>query len=357
MKMSSWACRESGNSHVITSWKWVHGFVRVRESSCQISCFKLFAHTFLLPLGYYRSAMYENESTSPFKLAVECELHNQHSSFWCSVDGALLDRGGDKVEGMEVTADEGGVTHTRGGYQWFILPAGCKNQSDQIHNLSTSDFLSEPDCLGPKCVRFCLHDMSVPLGNIFQKALEYIVPLSNGIIQALIPVNCRSWIIFLGYGVGDFINKFHYTPNCCCTSNCFPGCGPHHCQECKELAVSLFWFAKPWLHLQQKFAAKGHSELPVLKHVKIGDGRKSTSCSPLHIVVGFWTTLCWTLSSQTYFPTWVHSSCQNLSDFPLLVGWCLCIPKNSGFSDFFVLVSSKSSFLVFLFLPLLCAST
>jgi hypothetical protein len=85
--------------------------------------------------------MYENESTSPFKLAVECGLHNQHSSFWCSVDGALLDRAGDKVEGMEVTADEGGVTHTRGGYQWFILPAGCKNQSDQIHNFSTSHFL------------------------------------------------------------------------------------------------------------------------------------------------------------------------------------------------------------------------
>lgn len=32
---------------------------------------------------------------------------------------------GDQVEGMEVNANEGGVTHTRGGYQWFILPAGC----------------------------------------------------------------------------------------------------------------------------------------------------------------------------------------------------------------------------------------
>jgi hypothetical protein len=26
---------------------------------------------------------------------------------------------------MEVNVNEGGVTHTRGGKQWFILPAGC----------------------------------------------------------------------------------------------------------------------------------------------------------------------------------------------------------------------------------------
>jgi hypothetical protein len=37
---------------------------------------------------------------------------------------------GTKVEGMEVKADEGGVTYTQGGYQWFILPAGCKLSSD-----------------------------------------------------------------------------------------------------------------------------------------------------------------------------------------------------------------------------------
>jgi len=43
----------------------------------------------------------------------------------------LVDPGVEKVEGMEVKADEGGVTHTRGGYQWFILPAGCKDSSDQ----------------------------------------------------------------------------------------------------------------------------------------------------------------------------------------------------------------------------------
>ena len=31
-----------------------------------------------------------------------------------------------QVEGMEVHLDEGGVTKTRGGWQWCILPAGCK---------------------------------------------------------------------------------------------------------------------------------------------------------------------------------------------------------------------------------------
>jgi hypothetical protein len=46
--------------------------------------------------------------------------------------------------------------------------------------------------------------------------------------------------------------------------------------------------------------------------------------APLHVVDGFWTTLCWTLSSQTYFPTWVHGSCQNLSDFPFLV-WMMLV--------------------------------
>ncbi|BBH04117.1 hypothetical protein Prudu_015170 [Prunus dulcis] len=29
------------------------------------------------------------------------------------------------VEGIKVHADEGGVTQTRGGIYWLILPAGC----------------------------------------------------------------------------------------------------------------------------------------------------------------------------------------------------------------------------------------
>ncbi|CAN0913882.1 hypothetical protein LINGRAHAP2_LOCUS28199 [Linum grandiflorum] len=31
------------------------------------------------------------------------------------------------VEGIQVHANEGGVTQTRGGIYWLILPAGCNN--------------------------------------------------------------------------------------------------------------------------------------------------------------------------------------------------------------------------------------
>jgi hypothetical protein len=104
-------------------------------------------------------ALWRTPILAPFKL-ITVFLHEASHATACKLTCG-------KVEGMEVTADEGGVTHTRGGYQWFILPAGCKNQSDQIHNFSTSHFPSEPDCLGPKCVRFCLQDMSVPLEIFF----------------------------------------------------------------------------------------------------------------------------------------------------------------------------------------------
>ena len=30
-----------------------------------------------------------------------------------------------QVEGIQVHADEGGTTQTRGGVYWLILPAGC----------------------------------------------------------------------------------------------------------------------------------------------------------------------------------------------------------------------------------------
>jgi hypothetical protein len=32
-----------------------------------------------------------------------------------------------QVEGIQVHADEGGTTQTRGGVYWLILPAGCIN--------------------------------------------------------------------------------------------------------------------------------------------------------------------------------------------------------------------------------------
>ena len=37
-----------------------------------------------------------------------------------------------QVEGMQVHANEGGVTQTRGGIYWIILPAGCKSPDPLI---------------------------------------------------------------------------------------------------------------------------------------------------------------------------------------------------------------------------------
>lgn len=38
-----------------------------------------------------------------------------------------------QVEGIQVHANEGGVTQTRGGAYWLILPAGCNTLSP--HNI------------------------------------------------------------------------------------------------------------------------------------------------------------------------------------------------------------------------------
>ena len=47
-----------------------------------------------------------------------------------------------QVEGMQVHANEGGVTQTRGGIYWIILPAGCKSPALLIppfHMISHND--------------------------------------------------------------------------------------------------------------------------------------------------------------------------------------------------------------------------
>ncbi|CAK9218128.1 hypothetical protein BDL97_02G131400 [Sphagnum fallax] len=61
-------------------------------------------------------ALWRTPVLDPFKL-ITVFLHEASHATACKLTGG-------KVEGMEVKADEGGVTHTRGGYQWFILPAG-----------------------------------------------------------------------------------------------------------------------------------------------------------------------------------------------------------------------------------------
>lgn len=57
----------------------------------------------------------------PFKL-ITVFLHEASHATACKLTCG-------KVEGMEVNVNEGGVTHTRGGKQWFILPAGYLGSS------------------------------------------------------------------------------------------------------------------------------------------------------------------------------------------------------------------------------------
>lgn len=57
----------------------------------------------------------------PFKL-ITVYLHELSHAIACKLTGG-------KVEGMEVHLDEGGVTKTRGGWQYCILPAGYLGSS------------------------------------------------------------------------------------------------------------------------------------------------------------------------------------------------------------------------------------
>lgn len=44
-----------------------------------------------------------------------------------------------QVEGIQVHADEGGATQTRGGVYWLILPAGCLSLSLSLSLTPTFD--------------------------------------------------------------------------------------------------------------------------------------------------------------------------------------------------------------------------
>jgi len=66
-------------------------------------------------------ALWRTPVLLPFKL-ITVFLHEASHATACKLTCG-------KVEGMEVNANEGGVTHTRGGYQWFILPAGYLGSS------------------------------------------------------------------------------------------------------------------------------------------------------------------------------------------------------------------------------------
>lgn len=66
-------------------------------------------------------ALWRTPVLLPFKL-ITVFLHEASHATACKLTCG-------KVEGMEVNVNEGGVTHTRGGKQWFILPAGYLGSS------------------------------------------------------------------------------------------------------------------------------------------------------------------------------------------------------------------------------------
>ena len=74
---------------------------------------------------------------------------------------------------MEVNVNEGGVTHTRGGKQWFILPAGCM-LSSHFHTYFT------------KCCNPCEPVQSSALWRVGLNPLFSHRCLNANIIQALV---------------------------------------------------------------------------------------------------------------------------------------------------------------------------
>ncbi|TQD85280.1 hypothetical protein C1H46_029199 [Malus baccata] len=88
------------------------------------SCCKHDQVVFLATIGVFTVvilALWRTILLTPFKL-VTVFLHEASHAIAC-----ILTYG--KVEGTQVHADEGGVTQTRGGIYWLILPAGYLGSS------------------------------------------------------------------------------------------------------------------------------------------------------------------------------------------------------------------------------------
>ncbi|KAJ7000555.1 hypothetical protein NC653_011124 [Populus alba x Populus x berolinensis] len=62
-------------------------------------------------------ALWRTFIMTPFKL-ITVFLHEASHAIACKLTCG-------QVEGIQVHANEGGVTQTRGGVYWLILPAGC----------------------------------------------------------------------------------------------------------------------------------------------------------------------------------------------------------------------------------------
>jgi hypothetical protein len=150
-------------------------------------------------------ALWRTPILDPFKL-ITVFLHEASHATACKLTCG-------KVEGMEVTADEGGVTHTRGGYQWFILPAGYLGSS------------------------FWGMVLVISSTNSITLRIAAALLIISLVVVLIIAKNVRNL---------QFLYSDSQNLDFICNGN-----------------------------LQQKVILNC-----MLKHVKIGDGRKSTSCPP-----------------------------------------------------------------------------
>ncbi|GMJ01250.1 hypothetical protein like AT1G67060 [Hibiscus trionum] len=103
------------------------------------SCCNHSQTTFLVTIGVYTVVIFLLWRTfvlTPFKL-ITVFLHEASHAVACKLTCG-------HVEGIKVHADEGGVTQTRGGIYWVILPAGYLGSSfwGMVLILASTDLLS-----------------------------------------------------------------------------------------------------------------------------------------------------------------------------------------------------------------------
>ncbi|KAG6530356.1 hypothetical protein ZIOFF_012584 [Zingiber officinale] len=101
----------------------------VRKPLLLLSCFfssEFVIHALPAVLYWAPSAL-----TSAWRFLLVCVVHCSLSSPYIHIitkqPARIAESTG--VEGIQVHANEGGVTHTRGGIYWLILPAGCNNST------------------------------------------------------------------------------------------------------------------------------------------------------------------------------------------------------------------------------------
>uniref|UniRef100_A0A2P2LTI0 Uncharacterized protein LOC105133002 n=2 Tax=Rhizophora mucronata TaxID=61149 RepID=A0A2P2LTI0_RHIMU len=86
------------------------------------NCCKHDQAVFLIAIAVYSLVillLWRTFLMTPFKL-IAVFLHETSHAVACKLTCG-------QVEGMQVHANEGGVTLTRGGVYWLILPAGCNS--------------------------------------------------------------------------------------------------------------------------------------------------------------------------------------------------------------------------------------